>query len=210
MSAAIVYLVDDDESHLRALVRMLSAQGLTVRAYASAEALLAILLPELRGCVVADLDMPGIDGLGLQRAMRDSGIRMPVVFLTGHGDIPSTVSAMRDGAVDFLEKTAPKERLVEAINVALERDRAESARRSESDALARRFAALTRREVEVLREVVAGRMNKQIAASLGISERTIKMHRTSITHKLGVHSVAQLVTLAREARIFEDAVPGPD
>lgn len=204
MTSTLVYLVDDDESYLRALARVLTAQGIEVRAHASAKALLAVLSPELRGCVVADLDMPGMGGLELQRAMRESGIRMPVVFLTGHGDIPSTVSAMRDGAVDFLEKHAPKERLVAAINVALERDRTESARRAESDARARRFARLTRRELEVLREVVKGLMNKQIAAVLGVSERTIKMHRTAITQKVGAHSVAQLVTLAREAGLFAE------
>jgi FixJ family two-component response regulator len=204
----VVHLVDDDESHLRALARLLSAEGLAVRAHASAESLLAMLSPELRGCVVADLHMPGIDGLGLQRALRESGIDLPVIFLTGRGDIPSTVTAMRDGAVDFLEKHATKERLMAAIQAALERDQAQSLRRAESESLARRFAALTRRELEVLREVVGGRMNKQIAARLGISERTIKMHRTSITNKLGVHSVAELVTLSRQAKLFEDTGSG--
>jgi FixJ family two-component response regulator len=204
MTSTLVYLVDDDESYLRALSRVLTAQGFEVRAHASAEALLAVLSPGVRGCVVADLEMPGMGGLDLQRAMSESGIRMPVVFLTGRGDIPSTVSAMRDGAVDFLEKHAPRERLVAAINVALERDRAEWEHRVESDARAQRFARLTRRELEVLREVVKGLMNKQIAAVLGVSERTIKMHRTAITQKVGVHSVAQLVTLAREAGLFAE------
>ena len=200
-----VHLVDDDASYLRALARMLSAEGIGVRTHTSGAELLATVSPDSRGCVVADLSMPAMDGLALQAALRRSGVRLPVVFLTGHGNIPSTVSAMREGAIDFLEKQAPKEALVAAIQLALDRDQAESARREESDALTRRFAALTRRELEVLREVVAGQMNKQIAARLGISERTIKMHRTSITHKLGVHSVAELVTLAREVGLFEDS-----
>ena len=202
MNPVIVHLVDDDESHLRALARLLTAQGFLVRAHPSGQSLLEALTGDARGCVVADLAMPDMDGLVLQRALRESGFRLPVVFLTGHGDIPSTVSAMRDGAVDFLEKHAPCEKLVDAINRALERLRLESARQAEADSRTQRFARLTRRELEVLREVVKGLMNKQIAAALGVSERTIKMHRTSISQKVGVHSVAQLVTLTREAGIF--------
>ena len=202
MNSAIVHLVDDDESHLRALARLLTAQGLLVRAHGSGESLLEALAADARGCIVADLDMPGMDGLDLQRALRESGYLLPVVFLTGHGDIPSTVSAMREGAVDFLEKHAPSEKLLDAINRALERWRLESARQAEADTRAQRFARLTRRELEVLREVVKGLMNKQIAAALGVSERTIKMHRTAISQKVGVHSVAQLVTLTREAGLF--------
>jgi FixJ family two-component response regulator len=206
MNPAVVHLVDDDESYLRALARLLTAQGILVRAHASGQSLLEALAADARGCVVADLAMPGMDGLVLQRALRDSGFRLPVVFLTGHGDIPSTVSAMREGAVDFLEKHAPREKLVDAINRALERGRLECARQAEADSRSQRFARLTRRELEVLREVVKGLMNKQIAAALGVSERTIKMHRTAISQKVGVHSVAQLVTLTREAGIFEEAV----
>jgi FixJ family two-component response regulator len=202
MTPRTVHLVDDDASHLRALARLLTAEGLAVRAHDSARSLLETVSPEARGCVVADLGMPEMDGLGLQRALQAAGVRMPVVFLSGQGDIPSTVSAMREGAVDFLEKHAPRAKLVAAIGRALERDEADSARQAGSEALARRFAALTRRELEVLREVVAGRMNKQIAGLLGISERTVKMHRTAITQKLAVHSVAELVTLAHEARLF--------
>jgi len=202
MNPVIVHLVDDDESHLRALARLLTAQGFLVRAHPSGQSLLEALTGDARGCVVADLAMPDMDGLVLQRALRESGFRLPVVFLTGHGDIPSTVSAMREGAVDFLEKHAPCEKLVDAINRALERLRLESARQAEADSRTQRFARLTRRELEVLREVVKGLMNKQIAAALGVSERTIKMHRTSISQKVGVHSVAQLVTLTREAGIF--------
>jgi len=199
-----VHLVDDDASYLRALARMLSAEGLGVRTHGSGAELLACVSPASRGCVVADLGMPVMDGLALQLALRESGVRMPVVFLTGRGDIPSTVSAMREGAVDFLEKHASRDRLLSAVRRALERDRIESARQAEADSRAQRFARLTRREIEVLREVVKGLMNKQIAAALGVSERTIKMHRTAISQKVGVHSVAQLVTLAREAGLFEE------
>jgi FixJ family two-component response regulator len=198
-----VHLVDDDESHLRAVARMLSVEGFAVRAFPSGEALLAAVGAETRGCVVADLEMPGLDGLALQDALHEARVLMPVVFLSGRGDIPRTVRAMREGAVDFLEKHVPKEELLAAIRRAIAQDAAECGRRERIDEQRRRFDRLTRREIEVLREVVRGLMNKQIAAKLGISERTVKMHRTAITTKVGVHSAAQLATLAREAGIFE-------
>lgn len=205
MNAVTVHLVDDDESHLRAAARLLSAQGFAVRAFDAGPALLAAVSPATRGCVVADLEMPGLDGLALQHELAAAGVLMPVVFLSGRGDIPRTVKAMQEGAVDFIEKHAPAEQLVAAIRRALDRDAEESMRRTRLGAVSQRFASLTRREMEVLAEVVRGRMNKQIAATLGISERTVKMHRTSITTKVGVHSAAQLATLAREAGLF-----GPD
>jgi FixJ family two-component response regulator len=154
--------------------------------------------------VVADLDMPELDGLALQDALGRARVLMPVVFLSGHGTIPSTVRAMQQGAVDFIEKHAPGDRLVGAIERALERDASESDRRGRRADMERRFASLTQRELQVLAEVVRGQMNKQIAATLGISERTVKMHRTSITTKVGVHSTAQLATLAREAGMFDN------
>lgn len=206
MSAgARVHLVDDDESYLRATGRMLAAEGFPVATYASGARLLAAVMPETRGCIVVDLSMPEIDGLELQAALSRAGIGMPVLFLSGRGDIPSTVRAMKGGAIDFLEKHAPREKLLAAIRRALERDTAESARRAAQADLRRRFEALTKREVEVLQEVVRGRMNKQIAATLGISERTVKLHRTAIKSKIGVQSSARLATLARDAGLFEDA-----
>jgi FixJ family two-component response regulator len=198
----VVHLVDDDTSFLAALSRLLRAEGFEIRNFASADELLAGLSPESRGCVVADLGMPGIDGLELQAILARTGIQLPVVFLTGQGDIPSTVRAMRGGAVDFLEKLAPRETLLASLQLAIERDETEHARRQRLQDLQRRFAKLTARELQVLQQVIAGRMNKQIAAELGISERTVKMHRTAITTKVGVHSAAQLATLAREAGLF--------
>lgn len=203
MSAPVVHLVDDDESQVRATGRMLSAQGFTVRAFTSGEALLAGANRETRGCVVADLEMPGLDGLALQHELARAGVLMPVVFLSGRGDIPRTVKAMQEGAVDFIEKHAPGAQLVAAVRSALDRDADESAQRARLGAVSKRFASLTKRELEVLCEVVRGLMNKQIAAKLGISERTVKMHRTAITTKVGVHSAAQLATLAREAGLFD-------
>ena len=192
MSEPIVRVVDDDGSYARALSRLLIARGYQVTSYASGAELLAQLSSEPRGCVVMDLDMPGMDGLELQSELARRGVRLPVVFLTGAADIPSTVSAMRGGAVDFLEKRAPSEQLTAAVERALASDR-------EQREMRERFAGLTERELEVLRHVLRGRMNKQIAADLGIHERTVKLHRTAVTTKVGVRSVAELATLARDA-----------
>jgi FixJ family two-component response regulator len=200
--AAGVHLVDDDPSYLKSMSRLLSAEGFRVHAYPSGQDLLAGVTAETPGCIVADLRMPGMDGLDLQAALAESKCRMPVIFLTGVGDITSTVRAMRGGAVDFLEKCAPKEALLGAIQRALEQFANDTERRAHREALESRFSKLTQREREVLGEVVRGQMNKQIAAKLGISERTVKMHRTSITTKVGVHSTAQLTTLAHDAGLL--------
>ena len=202
MSEAIVHLVDDDESFVTAMSRLLKASGFSVRAFSSAALFLANVSVGTRGCVVADLNMPEIDGLELQARLARDGSSMPVVFLSGQGDIPSTVRAMREGAVDFLEKHAPKEQLLAAIEAALARDAADHSQRKQLEDLRGRFDRLTEREREVLSYVVAGRMNKEIAAALGIHERTVKLHRTAITTKVGVQSTAQLATLVREAGIF--------
>lgn len=202
-SAGTIYLVDDDSSFLTALSRFLRAAGFPVVPCDSPADLLSRVSAETRGCIVADLDMPGVSGLDLQTLLLGRGIAMPVVFLTGHGDIPSSVRAMREGAVDFLEKIAPREQLTTAITRALERDAQMHAEHTRLQERRHRLAALTEREREVLALVVRGKMNKQIAASLGIHERTVKLHRTSITGKLGVHAVAQLAVLASEARLFE-------
>jgi len=201
--SATVYVVDDDPSYLVAVGRLLRAAGFEARMFASSAEFLTQVSRDTRGCVVSDLQMPGLNGLELQEALARSGTPLPVVFLTGRGDIPSTVRAMRQGAVDFLEKLAPDHQLIAAVRRALERDAAERAARARHDELRRRFAALTMREREVLRHVVRGQMNKQIAADLGIHERTVKLHRTAITRKVGVPSVAELTTLAREAGLFE-------
>ena len=192
MSEPIVRVVDDDGSYARALSRLLIARGYQVTSYASGAELLAQLSSEPRGCVVMDLHMPGMDGLELQSELARRGVRLPVVFLTGAADIPSSVSAMRGGAVDFLEKRASSEQLTAAVERALASDR-------EQREVRERFAGLTERELEVLRHVLRGRMNKQIAADLGIHERTVKLHRTAVTSKVGVRSVAELATLARDA-----------
>jgi len=191
----LVRVVDDDGSFARALTRLLAARGFQVRSFGSGAELLAELSAESRGCVVIDLNMPAMNGLQLQAELARRGAHLPVVFLTGAADIPSSVSAMRGGAVDFLEKAAPSEHLMGAVERALALDRMQHG-------LRQRFAKLTDRELEVLRHVVRGRMNKQIAAELGIHERTVKLHRTAVTAKVGVRSVAELTTLARDAGLL--------
>ena len=209
MSATgVVYVVDDDASFRKAVTRMLTAAGLSVQSYASGTELLAHLsgdaAAEESGCVLADLCMPGLDGLQLQEACTEAGVALPFVFLTGHGDVPSAVSAMRHGAVDFLDKCSPQRVLLTSLERALERDTSARAARVRRGQLRQRFAALTVREREVLEHVVPGRMNKQIAAALGIHERTVKLHRNAITTKIGVRSVAELTTLTREIGLFAE------
>ncbi len=194
-----VFVVDDDPSHLASVGRLLRAAGLQAETFASAADFLRARSPETPGCVVADLQMPGMTGLELQEALVQSGFPLPVVFLTGKGDIPTSVRAMRDGAEDFLTKTAPMEDLLAAVHRALERDARDRAARESRQAMRRRFDRLTPREHEVLTHVLRGRLNKQIAADLGIDERSVKRHRTSLMAKLEVRSVAQLSQLALQA-----------
>lgn len=207
--AGTVFIVDDDASFLRSVSRLLSAVGYTVQTYESAQAFLDRLTPDLSGCVVADLQMPGMNGLELQKALKLSANPLPVIFLTGQGDIPTTVIAMRGGAVDFLVKRAPKEELLAAVGRAFERGILERQQREHLRNLRSRFDELSQRELEVLERVVKGWMNKQIAADLNIIERTVKLHRTNLTRKLGVQSVAELTRLADEAGLFKSQKNNP-
>jgi len=196
-----VYVVDDDASHLTSMGRLLRAAGYTVSAFDSAAAFLAGRPQGEGGCVVADLQMPGMDGIALQQALAESGDPLPVVFLTGQGDIPTSVTAMRAGAEDFLVKTAPAGEILLAVERALARDARERAERAHRRDLRARFERLTPREREVLSHVLRGRLNKQIAADLGVDERSVKRHRTSLMAKLGTASVAELTRLAVDAEI---------
>jgi two-component system response regulator FixJ len=197
--APLVRVVDDDASFRKAVARMLRASGFVVKTFASAAEFLARPEVEVPGCVLVDLQMPGSSGLDLQEALAQAGHAMPVVFLSGHGDIPTTVQAMRRGAEDFLTKRASRDELLAAVRRALARDAHERAGQARREALRARFAALSPRELEVLGHVVQGKLNKQIAYDLGIHERTVKLHRTAITTKLGVFSVAELTRLWMEA-----------
>ena len=201
-----VFLVDDDASFLTSAARLFRASGFAVRTYPSASAFLSQLPNDAAGCAVVDLQMPGMSGAELQDALRTTSNPLPIVFLTGHGDIPDSVRAMRYGAEDFLTKRAPKEVLLDAVKRALARDAHERAERARLEALRARFAALTPRELEVLKHVVQGKLNKQIAADLDIHERTVKLHRTAITTKLGVHSAAELTKLWIEGGMMQGSV----
>ena len=209
MSAAepIVHLVDDDASFLAATSRLLRASGFAVKTFSSASDFLEQRDANAPGCVLADLQMPEMSGLDLQSALARTRNPLPILFLTGHGDIPSTVRAMQAGAEDFLEKRASKEKLLDAVSRALSRDAREREERARQLELRARFATLTKREFEVLGPVVQGRLNKQIAADLSIHERTVKLHRTAITTKLHLQSVAELTRLTDEAGIFAASKP---
>jgi two-component system, LuxR family, response regulator FixJ len=194
-----VFIVDDDASFLKAVARMLRAARFVVKTFASVVEFLAQPELDVPGCVLVDLQMPGLSGQDLQEALAKAGHLMPVIFLSGHGDIPTTVQAMRRGAEDFLTKRAPKEELLDAVKRALARDARQRAERARLETLGARFASLSPRELEVLKHVVQGKPNKEIADDLGIHERTVKLHRTAITTKLDVHSVAELTKLWLEA-----------
>jgi FixJ family two-component response regulator len=194
----IVFVVDDDASFLAGVTRLLRASGFLVKTFSSAADFLAQRQPDAPGCVLTDLQMPGMDGTELQAALAKTENPLPIVFLTGQGDIPTSVQAMRHGAEDFLTKLAPKEELLAAVNRALERDVRERTARARQRELNALFASLTTREREVLVQVLRGHLNKQIAADLGIDERSVKRHRTSFMGKFKVQSVAELVRLADE------------
>jgi FixJ family two-component response regulator len=201
-----VHIVDDDASFLAAISRLLRASGFPVRTFSSASDFLAQRDTDAPGCVLADLQMPGMNGFDLQLALAQTRNPLPILFLTGHGDIPSTVRAMRGGAEDFLEKRAPKEKVVDAVKRSFIRDTRERESRTRQRELSQRFDTLSKRELEVLAHVVKGKLNKQISADLGIHERTVKLHRTAITTKLGIQSVAELTKVTLQAGMFTGAV----
>ncbi|MFE0499366.1 response regulator transcription factor [Lysobacter soli] len=199
--SAVVHTVDDDSDVLVALGRILRSEGFEVAASRSTREFLDRYDPDVPGCVVLDLSMPEMDGLQTQALLESRGIACPVIFLTGCGDVHSSVCAMKGGAIDFLTKPVEADALIDAVSRGLEHDRRARARAEEQCRVEMRFAVLTPREREVLVHVLAGRLNKQIAADLGIVEKTIKVHRSHVMHKLGVRSVAELVRLAERAHV---------
>ena len=198
-----VFIIDDDVSFLTSVARLLRASGFQVKTFSSAADFLTQRPPGARGCVVTDLQMPGMTGIELQAALAKSENPLPILFLTGQGDIPTSVKAMRHGAEDFLTKRAPKEELLAAVQRALARDAQDWAERMRQRELHSRFDQLTPREREVLMHVLRGQLNKQIAADLGIDERSVKRHRTSLMAKLQIQSVAELAQLAVQAGFSE-------
>lgn len=200
-SRGTVAVVDDDPSVLRSLVRLLVIDGFDVAPFDSADALLAGIETLAPACVIADLSMPNLTGLDLQRALDEHGFRFPIVFLTAHGDIRSCVQAMRGGAVDFLTKPLVHSELLDAIERAIARSSRSREAAEDIAEVQGRIASLTKRELEVFEQVVAGFLNKQIAANLGISEKTVKVHRARVMRKMSVKSLAQLARVAERIGI---------
>jgi FixJ family two-component response regulator len=200
MTVPIVHVVDDDEPLRTGLVRLLRANGYEVRAYASAGDFLMTPPAGGPGCLVLDLQMPGPSGLALQEALERYAVTLPIVFLTGHGDVASSVRAMKAGAVDFLTKPVEPDVLLQAVAVALARDGDHRGSRAGLVVARSRWATLTEREREVFERVVTGTLNKLIGAELGITERTVKAHRHQVMAKMGVRSVAELVEMAHLLR----------
>jgi RNA polymerase sigma factor (sigma-70 family) len=194
------YLVDDDSAIRDSLSLWLGMRGVRCAAYESAESFLSDVQPDWRGCVLVDLQLEGISGLQMQAELVERNITMPVIFVTGHGDVSTARDALKAGALDFIEKPVDNERLVELVEAAMTKD-AEAAQRQEQAALlAGRLQRLTRREREVMEQVVAGRHNREIAADLGISPRTVEVYKARLMDKLDVRRVADLVKLALEAQ----------
>lgn len=194
-----MFVVDDDPAVLKSLWRLFRSAGFEVATFGSAEAFLRHLESEASGCAVLDVSMPDLDGLTLQQTLVERGVDLPVLFLTGQGDIPKSVRAMKAGASDFLTKPIDDEVLLGCVRQALERSRALRESRWRSLDVRERLASLTPREREVLEGVIAGRLNKQIGGDLGIREATVKVHRGRVMEKMGASSVADLVHLADRA-----------
>jgi len=194
----IVYIVDDDLSVRRSTERLIRSAGFKVLTFTSAREFLANPKPEGPACLVLDVRMPGLSGMELQRELAQSGIHIPIIFITGHGDIPMSVRAMKAGAVEFLTKPFRSRALLDAVRGAIERDRSAHKARSETGELHQRYDQLTPREREVMALVVAGQLNKQAASELSTTERTIKFHRAHIMQKMGAESLAVLVRMAEK------------
>jgi FixJ family two-component response regulator len=197
----IVCLVDDDPAVRKSVSRLLRAEDFEVRAYPGARAFLEARLPDGDSCLVLDLFMPEIDGLKLQEMLSTDGKKISIVFISGQGDVPSSVRAMKAGAVDFLPKPFTRKELLDAIDRAIDKDRSDRSVEKEITGLRERYDQLTPREREVLSLVVAGMLNKQTASRLGIAEKTIKVHRAQVMKKMGANSLADLVRMASRLSI---------
>jgi FixJ family two-component response regulator len=201
----IVFVIDDDPSMRSAIKELVEVMGLTCQAFGSAPEFLDAELPDLPSCLVLDVRLPGQSGLNFQRELNERGIHLPIIFITGHGDIPMSVQAMKAGAVEFLTKPFRDQDLLDAIEQATERDRAARRERAEMGDLHQRAETLTARERDVMRLVVAGLLNKQIAAELDISEKTVNVHRGQVMHKMRADSLADLVRMVEKLRLFAAA-----
>lgn len=198
---ATVCLVDDDPSVLKAMARLVGTEGYRVKTYERASTFLESRLPKGPKCAVLDLWMPGLGGLELQRKLAERGLTLPVIFLTGHGDVPSSVEAMKAGAVDFLTKPVRGAALLEAVRAALDKDKARLKDQRSLELIRSRIRALSPREFEVFRWVISGYLNKQTAYEMGVTEKTVKAHRGMVMKKMKARSVAELTILADRAGV---------
>jgi FixJ family two-component response regulator len=196
--APTVFIVDDDAAILKAVSRLLRSKGFSVQTFASAEALLEQWDPQAPGCLVLDVALPGLDGLGLQRRLREAGEALSIVFITGHGDIPTSVQALKAGALDFLTKPVKAETLLAAVRAAIGQDALARQVKAGLADLKQRLATLTPRECEVFQALAAGKLNKQVAFDLGIVEKTVKFHRAKVMERMRASSFAELVLIASE------------
>lgn len=209
-SASTIFIVDDDRDVRDALTSLFEAAGYLTEAYPDAETFLAAYERDRPGCLVLDMQIPGMGGLALQEVLADRRDSRPIIFLTAHGTVPLTVRALKDGAFDFLEKPAEGRALLDLVRKALQRDADKRRETAERDLARQSCSTLTRREREILRLVVAGNSNKDIGNQLGISHRTVELHRMRIMHKTGAQNVVELVNIAMTAGLFPDPSSGND
>lgn len=202
-TGALVYVVDDDVSAREGVARLICSAGLTAKTFVSGEEFLAAARSKTPGCLILDVNLPGLNGLDLQQELAESDTEVPIIFLTGHGDIPMTVRAVQAGAANFLTKPVDGEELLKAVRQALERSRLVLAHETEMQELRDRYASLTPRETQVMALVVSGLLNKQVGGELGISEKTVKAHRGQVMQKMKANSVANLVKMGEKLHLTE-------